>query len=241
MSIAACYNVYNDADALRGSLELAQSYFDNIYVIHSGPDGAVSNDGTIELCESFGIKPVMDNINEGYGVIRTRLIHDCGCDWAFILDADERFYPSLPMMFCNGSERYPEVSEPDLSVRRSEDLINPGQYLKSMIASTKADAIRSIRRHWFDFSMTRPCENWEIRKDYQLRIVRNKETIIYQTERRMHEHLVDTESGTTPQFREASETGGPFHDHFHMFFRRAKPGHKEGNEEYYARLERGEV
>src|SRR4051812_21836492 len=107
MGIAAAYNVFNDAAALRGSLEAAQGFFDNIYVIHSGPGGARSTDGTLELLEEFGIKPVFADMNDGFGVIRTRLIRECGEEWAFLLDADERFFPSLPVVRCGGSERYP--------------------------------------------------------------------------------------------------------------------------------------
>ncbi len=103
-SIACCINVYQDVIALRGCLENASSFFDNIFVIHSGPNGAFSTDGTIELLEKFGIKPVFASINDGFGVIRSRLIHECGCEWGFILDCDERYYPIQHKLSCSGSD-----------------------------------------------------------------------------------------------------------------------------------------
>lgn len=240
-SIAACYNVYNDVIALRGALEMSSMFFDEIFVLHSGPSRTKSTDGTIELCESFGVKQAFDDIDKGFGFIRSRLIHDCGCDWAFIMDADERFYPSLPVMECTGTQRYPEVPNPDLKVTKFDNLIYPGLYLRMLMANTTANAIRTIRRHWLDFSMTKPSENWQIHKDYQLRIVRNLPHIGYTPERRMHEHLIDSRTGDTPAFTSASEVGGPFHDHFHPFFRKTMPGKKERNEANYQRLEKGEL
>lgn len=240
-SIAACYNVYNDVDALRGSLELSSQFFDNIFVLHTGPSGKSSDDGTIELCEEFGCRIEFASLDDGFGVIRSRLIHECECEWAFILDADERFYPAIQVMECIGTERYPQVACPNLRVNKLKDLITPGYTLRSAIEHTSADAIRTIRRHWFDFTMMRPSENWSIHRDYQLRIVRNKPYIGYRPERKMHEHLIDSRSGETPSFTPASEVGGPFHDHFHLFFRTSRPGHKEFNEENYQRLDRGEL
>jgi hypothetical protein len=240
-SIAACLNVYNDAAPLRGALEACQAYFDNIYVIHSGPGGAVSTDGTMEVLAEFGIKPVMADIQEGFGVIRTRLIHGCGCDWAFIMDADERFFPALPILRCHGTDRYPHVQEPALAVTRAQELIYPGKYLREMIEQPNIDAIKTIRRHWFGFDMQRPAENWERIKDWQMRIVRNVEHIGYASKVRMHERLTDLRSNNEPRHLTGDDIGGPFHDHFHLHFRRARPGHKEGNEQNYERLSRGET
>ena len=69
-------NVYNDVIALRGLLEMSSEYFDELFVVHSGPNGAYSTDGTIELCEQFKVKLVFDDIDKGFGVIRSRLIHE---------------------------------------------------------------------------------------------------------------------------------------------------------------------
>lgn len=241
MSIALCCNVYQDAVALRGLLELGARYFDNLFIVHAGPGGARSTDGTIELCESFGATIVFDDMQRGFGAIRTRLLHDCGCEWGFILDADERFFPQIKMLTCKGDDHYPEHQNPILHVHEMENVIDQGAHLKSLILNSSLMAIRTSRRHWFDFTMRKPCQNWFINRDHQLRIVRNIPEIAYETGRVMHERLIDSRTGQDPVFALQDDFGGPFHDHFHMAFRRAFPGKKENNEQNYGRLERGET
>lgn len=233
-----CCNVYNDAPMLRGLLELSSSYFSNLFVIHSGPGGAYSTDGTIELCESFGISPVFDDIQRGFGAIRSRLLHDCGCEWAMIMDADERFHPTIQAMTCDGTDRYPAQPDPKLTVTKGSDIINQGAHVKNQICNPDLMALRFTRRHWYDFSMTRPTENWTLIWDHQLRCVRNSPHISYG--RAMHEILEDDRTKKTPKFLEQDPIGGPHVEHFHMFSRRTQPGHKEHNEQNYSRLERGE-
>lgn len=239
-SISLCCNVYQDALALRGLLETGSRYFDNIFVLHTGPGGARSTDGTIELCEGFGISPLFDDIQRGFGLIRSRLIHECGCEWAFILDADERFYPQLPVMICEGSEHYPEHPNPQLTVTHKADIIDQGAHVKNLINNPDTMALRATRRHWFDFTMSKPAQNWLINRDHQLRIVRNRKTIFYETSRVMHERLVDSKTQKDPKFVPQDDLGGPFFDHFHLHFRREQPGHKEFNETNYSRLSKGE-
>lgn len=241
MSIALCCNVYQDAVALRGLLECGSRYFDNLFIVHSGPAGAKSTDGTIEACEHFGATIVFDDIQRGYGAIRTRLIHDCGCNWAFILDADERFFPQIPIIHCEGTEAYPEKTNPNLSVFHKEEVCNQGQLVRKLMENPQYMAIRTTRRHWFDFAMRHPCQNFLHNRDHQLRIVRNVPEIGYRTDRVMHEQLIDTRTGDGPSYAEQDDYGGPFHDHFHLFFRRTQPGKKEFNEANYQRLERGEA
>jgi glycosyltransferase involved in cell wall biosynthesis len=239
-SIAACLNVYQDAAALRGALECAAPYFDNIYVVHSGPGGAHSTDGTIELCEQFGATIVFDDINKGFGVIRSRLIHDCGCEWAFLMDADERFHPQLPVMYCTGDQMWDanRVGTTNRSVK-TNDVINQGKKLRELCARKDIDAVRSSRRHWYDFGMNQPSQNWFHVKDHQLRIVRNIPEIQYRGDVKMHERLLDTRTGADPRFAEQCDIGGIFHDHYHLFYRRTQPGHKEWNEQQYAKLQAG--
>lgn len=240
-SIALCANVYQDASALRGLLEFGSRYFDNIFIIHTGPGGVLSTDGTVELAESFGATVKFDDIQKGFGVIRTRLIHECGCEWAMIMDADERFFPHINMMDCSGTEEYPGVAEPRLSVTVRPELIDQGTRLRSLITRPDINAVRSTRRHWFDFTMRKPTQNWMINRDHQLRIVRNRGEIGYERGRVMHERLIDSRTGNTPTFAEQDDYGGIFYDHFHMHFRRTQPGKKEANEQNYGRLERGEA
>jgi hypothetical protein len=239
-TIALSVNVYQDALALRGLLETGSRYFDNIFVLHTGPGGQRSTDGTIELCESFGISPVFDDIDKGFGEIRSRLIHDCGCDWAMLLDADERFHPQLPVMICEGDEHYPAHPTPNLKVTHKADIISQGAHVKNLIQNPATMALRATRRHWFDFTMKKPSQNWLINRDHQMRIVRNHPEIGYVKERKMHEWLRDFRTGQDPVFVNQDEMGGPFIDHYHLHFRKEQPGHKEFNEQNYSRLERGE-
>lgn len=238
MSIAACINTARDTKALRGCLEAASGYFDNIYVLLTPVGGVLSkDDDTPDLLREFGIEPKLANIEEGYGVIRTRLIHECGCDWGFILDSDERFRPSQEVLRCHGDEQYPKVARPNLRVDKSTTLIFPGQSLKEVIANPGIDAVMGVRRHWFDFSHTRPSQNWHQHPDWQLRIVRNKAEIGYRKNVRMHEQLIDFRTNATPRHETMPNL---FWDHYHLFFRHATPGHKEENERNYDRLSRGQ-
>jgi hypothetical protein len=230
VSIALGINFWNDVAPLRGLLEVGSRYFDNIFAINAGPGGEPSNDGSIELLESFG-------------VIRTRLLHECGCAWCMILDCDERFTPQLNVLECEGTEAYPASPEPKLTVTVKRDVIDQGAHVKNLISNPDIMAIRATRRHWFDYAMRRPTQNWYGpggNRDHQLRIVRNLPEIGYQKNRVMHERLVDTRTGKDPVFAPQDENGGPFIDHHHMFFRRTQPGKKEFNEANYARLSKGE-
>lgn len=241
VSIAMCCNVYQDAPAVRGLLEASAPYFSNLFFVHSGPGGAYSTDGTIELIEQFGATVVFDDIQRGFGAIRSRLIHDCGCTFAMILDADERFFPMLPVIHCEGTDRYPAQPEPNLSSHFRADVCNQGAFLKELIRRPDLNAIVTIRRHWFDFAMRKPAENWLLIKDYQMRIVRNLPEIGYQADKVMHERLIDSRTGTGPTHFSPDDYTGPFHDHFHLHYRRTRPGQKEKNEINYGKLERGEA
>lgn len=237
-SIAACYNVWRDAKALRGSLEASSGYFDNLFVIVTPPGGEKNKDDeTCDLLREFGIEPKFGDINEGYGVIRSRLIHECGCEFGMILDSDERFRPSQEILRCHGKERYPENPSPALTVEKSRELIYPGLTLKDVIKNGNIDAVMGVRRHWFDFSHKRPSQNWHDHPDWQLRIVRNRGEIQYKSSVRMHEQLIDTRTGQMPRHYVGENI---YWDHYHLFYRFAHPGTKERNEQNYDRLSRGE-
>lgn len=238
-SICLAVNFYNDAIALRGLLEIGARYFDNIYTICSGPGGAKSTDGSIELVEQFGGTVKFDDIQKGFGVIRTRLIHECGCDWAYILDCDERFLPLVNMMTCEGTESYPQVADPKLTVTVRPEVINQGAQLKHIITQPDIFAVRMTRRHWFDFTMRKPTQNWMLNRDHQLRCVRNVPEMHYETKRVMHERLMLGNSFDIP-YATQDDLGGIFTEHHHMFYRRTQPGKKEENEARYLKLERGE-
>lgn len=242
-SLCLCINFYNDAPALRGLLEVGARCFDHIFTINAGPGGAKSTDGSIELVESFGGTVVYDDIQQGFGRIRTRLLHDCGCEWGVILDADERIFPQMYVMTCEGDEKYPDCPEPKLTVTVKADVIDQMGHLRNLIWNPETMAVRATRRHWFDFAMKRPAQNWygpNGNRDHQLRIVRNHPEIGYERDRVMHERLLDARTGKDPVFVRQDDHGGIFIDHFHLHFRRTQPGKKESNEANYARLSRGE-
>lgn len=240
MSIAASINVYNDVVAMRGLLETASQYFDEIFVVHSSPGGVHSTDGTIELCEQFGVKLVFDDIDKGFGVIRSRLIHEHGCEWAMILDADERFNPIMPNITCEGDAKWDignPLVRPDLTVINDGNICVQGYALKEIIKNEQLMAVRTTRRHWLDFTHKNPTQNWQLIPDYQLRIVRNIPEISYVSNIKMHERLIDSRTGHDPVH---NIDNGFFHDHYHPFFRNNFPGTKQFNETNYQRLERGE-
>src|SRR4030095_8327144 len=134
-SIALGCNVYNDVAALRGLLETAARYFDNLFFVHSGPGGAYSTDGTIELIQAYGATIVFDDIQKGYGVIRSLVVRDCGCEWCFIMDADERFFPQMRVLDPVGNDRWVPQSDPPINntVRERPDVIDQGAHVKNMI------------------------------------------------------------------------------------------------------------
>lgn len=239
-SICCSINFHNEAHMLPGLLEQASRFFDNIFCIDAGIGGARSNDGSIEICERFGATVVSDDIENGFGRIRSRLIHDCGCTFAMLLDADERFFPQIEMLHCEGIESYPQIESPNLSVHGRGEIINQGAMIREWMSNPETMAIRSTRRHWFDFTMRRPCQNWLHIPDHQLRIVRNTPQIEYEHGIKMHERLIDKRTGGEPVNMQQDQYRGPFFDHFHMFVRRNFPGKKEGNEENYRRMERNE-
>lgn len=243
MSIAASCNVYNDVIALRGLLETASQYFDELFVVHSGPSGAYSTDGTIELCEQFKVKLVYDDIDNGFGVIRSRLIHEHGCEWAMILDADERFTPIMPELICEGDTTWDignPLVRPNLTITNTTNTNIQGYALKETIEKNDSlMAVRTIRRHWMDFTHKNPTQNWNLIPDYQLRIVRNVPEISYVSDIKMHERLMDSRTGQDP-LHIISDDLLIFHDHYHPFFRNNYPGKKQFNEQNYQRLEKGE-
>lgn len=235
-------NVYNDAIAMRGLLETASQYFDELFVVHSGVNGAYSTDGTIELCEQFKVKLVFDDISNGFGVIRTRLIREHGCEWGMILDADERFNPIMPQLTCEGNATWDignPLVRPNLTIKRGDNINIQGYALKEIIQNDTLMAVRTIRRHWLDFTHKNPTQNWSLIPDYQLRIVRNVPEINYISDIKMHERLIDGRTGADPVYNVGDEPMF-FHDHYHPFFRIAFPGTKEFNEQNYRRLEQGE-
>lgn len=235
MSIGVVATVYNEANALPAWLECVTPWADHVSVYHAGPQGEESDDGTIEILEKWNIPIHRGKIDDGFGVCRTAAIRSSPCDWVMVLDIDEAFYPTMPMLRCSG-ESTPK-SEADEIIARYTGLgdwdcfehtprlgcklnVEHGSkysqldYLKEVMATGNFDSITSIRRHWHDLTLTRPTQNWHIEPDYQKRIVRNVSHIHFEPSKKMHERLV----GSRSMYR-ATQTQGPFFEHFHFYYK----------------------
>lgn len=241
-SVAAAINVYQDNFALPGALENAAQWADSIFVIHASPDMKPSTDGTMETLEAWGIKPVMADIMEGFGVIRTRLIRECGCDWAVIMDADERYMVNGKVLRCHGGDQFPHTLNPQNSVEVIDHNYAHMKWLRGVIdgAGDDYDAVRTCRRAWMDMSFKRPAQNWTQHADWQCRIVKNNGHIGYQTERKMHEMIVDFRTGAGPKmFQIDDHERGLFTEHYNCWFKPMEPQQNTEDAETYDRLDPG--
>lgn len=238
-TIGVAINLYNEVNALPGFLESATQWADDIKVIHAGPNGRASTDGTMEILEKWGIKPIMSRIDDGFGVVRTQCIRESRTDWVVILDADERIYPLVPIISCEGNEAYPNTLNPNLKVIRQEpEMFNQLSLLKTLI-DHDCMAVRATRRHWFDYTWKRPCQNWCQIPDWQLRIVRNSERVGYLSEKKMHEQCMDSQTGDCPKFatERQGDPRGIFIDHYHCFWKAQEPDQRREDIDIYNALD----
>lgn len=247
-SIGLACNFYQEVNALPGLLENASQFFDDIVLTWCGPKCEdPADDPSVAIAEKWGVRLLFDNIDDGYGAVRTRLIRNSTTEWVMIMDADERFLPLSPVYLCEGEERYPDVKHPNLKVSIKsvqpgmEVAYNQGALLRQMIHTAPEDimGIRTGRRHWFDFSFKNPCQNWFTYPDYQLRLVRNRDWIEYKSDVKMHEQIIDTRTNTTPVFLAHDNEMGPFHDHFHCFFKSQEKEQRARDIQIYDALHEG--
>lgn len=220
-------------------------FADDICVVHTGPDGKYSTDGTIEILEKSGVRLKFDNISKGFGVIRTRLIREAKCEWAMITDADERWFLEEPVLTCHGTEKYPEQKSPSLTTTQT-GTANPKQLLKSLMKQAddrKVDAIRLSRRHWMKEpgDWTHPCQNWSQHADWQLRVLRNSPFLFYDPLVRMHERLLDSRTWSEPSWVTGDTVTGPFHNHFHIWAKSLDGEQNQEDAAIYESLEKGVV
>lgn len=258
-SLGLVANIYNEVNALPGWLETHIGFFDDVRVYHAGPGGAYSHDGTIELLEKWNIPILFGSIDDGFGVVRTKTIRSSPCDYVMLLDADERFYPLHKELICHGeSTPYSEVDTilqsydfSDLKTKlpnwenlatlgaKLQVIVNKpydqGSYLRSILELHTPDAVCTIRRHWHDFSFRRPTQNWHTDPDWQLRLVRNNDSIYFDPSKRMHEQLL----GAANVFR-ASDPLGPYFDHFHFTFKKMEQEQRAHDVAIYDAIHKGE-
>ncbi len=234
LTIGLVANIYNEANALPGWLETHTPFFDDIRVYHAGPGGSWSNDGTMEILAKWNIPYERGSIDDGFGVVRTRAIHMSPCEWVMLLDCDERFYPLHRVLTCTGhtpedrdqilqSYDFSGVNLPNwenlrqlgasLRVEAGQPY-DQGLDLRAIIAHGNHDAIATIRRHWHGLGFQHPTQNWNTDPDWQLRLVRNTDSIYFLPNVRVHERL----AGADRVFRSNVERG-PFFEHFHFHFK----------------------
>lgn len=256
VTIGLVANVYNEVNALPGWLETHLPYFDDVRVLHAGPQGSYSTDGTIEILERWRVPYEMYSIDEGFGVVRTRALRMSPCDYVMLLDADERFYPVHRRLTCSGESTPPSevdwilqsydfsgVNLPNwenlakLGANLRVDVGEPydqGARLREILGVELPDAVCTIRRHWHDMTWRRPTQSWLDHPDWQMRLVRNDPRIQFDPSVRMHERLI----GVGSVFRSDSERG-PFFDHFHFTFKRMETEQRRHDVQIYDAIHQG--
>jgi glycosyltransferase involved in cell wall biosynthesis len=213
-----------------------------VRVLHAGPGGAYSDDGTMEILKKWHIPVSFCAIDEGFGVVRTKAIRSSPCDWVMVLDADERFFPVHRALTCSGeSTPHSEVDSilqtydfHDLSAMLPNwenvarlgaklkvdagETYDQGARLRDMLSPPwgDLDAVAVTRRHWHDFSFKKPTQNWHTDPDPQMRLVRNHESVYFDPGTRMHERLV----GANKVYRCGDSGCALFFDHFHFTFKK---------------------
>lgn len=257
-SLGLVANVFNECNALPGWLETHLPYFDDVRVLHAGPQGEYSTDGTIEILERWRIPVQFCAIDEGFGAIRTKAIHMSPCDYVMLLDADERFFPVHRYLVCSGEPTPQEEADRILrgydfrgaNLPNWESLAklgaelyvdigatyNQGAWLREILKSDRPDAVCTVRRHWHDLSLRRPTQDWHRSPDWQIRLVRRDTDIYFEPSTRMHERLI----GAQRIFR-ADMTRGPFFDHFHFTFKRMEQEQRSHDISIYDAVHEGRV
>lgn len=226
MSITIAATFFNEANAMPGFLEMASQFADEILLVDCGPKSTPSSDGTLDIVRKWGIDPLRWEIDPGYGVVRTQLLHTCKTPWALLLDIDERVAVTAPILRCHGTESYPNVPHPKLTVTVQEPSYNHRDFIISKMREADErgyTGVRFSRRHWFTASYKNPTQNWETNRDWQLRCLRTHKHIGFKAETRMHEHCFDWHRNCGPQYIEDDPLRGGFLDHLHCWFKSMEP------------------
>lgn len=238
VSIGMVCHFWEEANALPGLIETAGQFFDELLFVSTPPKGAPPDDESVAIIQKHGCRLLFDTIDDGFGAVRTRALHSLTTEWGMIMDADERFYPTHRVLHCHGTDKYPETKTPNLTIEIHDPLYNHGKALRDMISISNYDCIRASRRHWFDFSWKKPCQNWHQIPDWQARILRNKPNIGFQSDVKMHEKVRDFNTGGEPaMWRGDSTSRGIFFDHFHCYFKPMEPENNKSDMAIYQALD----
>lgn len=186
-------------------------------------DMTPSTDGSLDIIRKWGLPdPPLWNLSNGFGAVRSQLIHSSKTDWTVVLDIDERMHVTFPVLRCEGTDRYPAVPHPNLKVSVVEAAYNHRQVLNTKIAEAEIRGFKTVRfsrRHWFTADYTKPCENWTIIRDFQLRCMKSRAGIGFTVEPKMHERAWDFNHNRAPDYIEDDPMRGPFIDHLHAHFK----------------------
>lgn len=241
MSLTVVCNFHREPHALPSFIEHAEAFFDEIVFVSSPPDGTAPCEQSVEIIRKSGHRLVHFTVSKGFGVLRTRCMRESKGDWTMILDADEILAVQSPRMTCTGTEKYPEVKNPALTVSKGE-MVNQKELLREIIKRADASdksAICLSRRHWFDGPKVweRPCQNFSAVEDWQLRCVRSDMRLFYDPEWRVHEKLLWTPTWSEPSYIRADLTNGPFIDHLHCFYKPMDAEKNKQDMETYRKLD----
>lgn len=242
MSISVICNFHREPHSLPSFIKHAEAFFDEVVFVSSPPDGVDPCEESMEIVKASGHRLVHFTVSKGFGVLRTRCLRESKGDWTMILDADEIMAVTAPRMTCAGTEKYPEVKNPALTVSKGGD-VNQKSLLQDLIrrADTSGKpAICLSRRHWFDGPRVyeRPCQNFSVIPDWQLRCVRNDMRLFYDPEWRVHEKLLWTPTWGEPEYIRADSGEGPFIDHMHCFYKPLDPEKNKLDMEVYRALDK---
>lgn len=240
-SIGVAATFRDECNALPGFLESASRFFDAIFLADCSMDMTPSTDGSLDIIRKWGLPaPPLWNLSEGFGAVRSQLVHSCPTDWVVIMDIDERMHVTNQLLRCEGTDRFPAVAKPDLKVLVAGPAYDHKTLLIDKIAEAESRGIKTVRfsrRHWFDASYTRPCENWNTIRDYQLRCIKARSGVGYTTLPRMHEKCYDFDLNKEPDYIEDDPMRGPYLEHLHLLYKAMEPEQREADIAAYDALD----
>lgn len=232
-SIGVAASFRDEANALPGFLEMAASFFEEILLVDCSMDMTPSTDGSLDIIRKWGLPdPPRWNLSNGFGAVRSQLLNTSRTDWTVILDIDERMHVTQRLLRCSGTDRYPEVMKPDLKVLVDGPAYNQRALLNEKVAEAEMSGVRAVRfsrRHWFDPSYTRPCENWNVIRDFQLRCMKSRAGMGFTIEPKMHERAMDFTDNCDPKYIEDDPMRGPFIEHLHCHFKAMEPDQRRAD------------
>lgn len=231
-SIGIASTFRDECNALPGYLESAARVFDAIYLVDCSMDLSPSTDGSLDIIRKWGLPdPPRWSLAKGFGSVRSQLVHSCPTDWVIVADIDERIQGAAYEMTCEGTEKFPDIEQPDLRVTRGGVYDHFALIVEKIMEAERRGlkAVRFQRRHWFAPDFTRPCENWNMRKDYQLRCMKARSGIGFTEFPRMHERAIDSTLNRDPEYVEDDAIRGPFFDHLHLHFKKMEPDQRKAD------------